>query len=473
MPRNKKFKHNEDIFFLSANFINAETILLCKDYLYTYNLKQSFGYNEKSFTLERFSYLFKDVLELHSCAKSILKQHYYDCFNLFKDALYASNYIAKLPEKDYETGVKFLLQYFGIQNIASFIQEECDLVHFDEKFITTVNELYDLDFKHYNCYYFDKVRELSQNEKGIQTNGVIKCHFKNALEMLVNNGNIEFRKCCNLPFEETLSVIPIEKYLKIKNKYNYLDSVSRTIPKNHKWWFKSMESNCNGSSCCYFATEKLQNISVAHTGCNINCVMCRDEIHYNKEDVDNYYALLESIKGLGLDYIMLTNRGEPFLYKERTFKYLESLTKQDCNIVQLITNATLLNDKDIERLSKLKVRPLIIVSCDGITAETYKKIRRNDNFETVIHNIELLEKYKILNVINIVVSNDNLHELTQMPPFYEKLGIPLNRLSFILCDSQKMDKWENSYEKTIKSKEFLEFKKLYPNANLPQPYKEK
>lgn len=467
MPRNCNFKHNEDIFTQSVAFTKAETIFFCKDFFYTYNLKSSYGYNEE-FSLEKFKYLFENILALHNAAKNVLKQHYYDVFNLFKDAFYASCYILKLPEKDREQGVLFFCKYFGIKNILQFIQEECDLMHFDHNFITYLNKTLELDLKCYNSFYLDKVKSL--NYQNFSPNTKIKCNFKNNLEILVKGDVLEFRKCCNLPVSEILGKISIKDFLEIKNKYNYLDAMSRTIPPEHKWWFKSMEQNCNGTTCCYFATEKLENISVAHISCNLNCAMCKDEKYFSKEEIEKYYQILESIKGNNLEYIMLTNRGEPFLYKKRCLKFLESLTEKDCKIVQMITNATLLNRSDIDRLAALNVRPLVMVSCDGITYDTYKSIRRNNFFDTVIDNIQYMAEKKILNVINIVVSNSNLHELCEMPPFFEKLGVPLNQQSYILCATQHMEFFDNDFEKTIKSKEFKQFKKMYPKANISYPY---
>lgn len=467
MPRNCNFKHNEDIFTQSVAFTKAETILFCKDFFYTYNLKSSYGYNEE-YSVAKFTYLYKDMLNLHNAAKNVLKQHYYDVFNMFKDAFFASCYILKLPEKDREQAVILFLKYFGVKNILSFISEECDSMHFDSNFIAQINKVLCLDLKGYNQNYFDKIKQLKYTDVGI--NSGIKCCSKNSMEILIKGDLLEFRKCCNLPASEILGTIKIKDFLKIKNKYNYLDAMSRTIPPDHKWWFKSMELNCNGTTCCYYSTEKLKKITVTHLNCNINCAMCRGERIYNKEEIDNYFKILEAIKGNELENIHLANRGEPFLFKEKTFKFLESLSEKDCKLILIITNATLLNRSDIDRLAALKVPPLVTVSCDGITYDTYKSIRRNNFFDTVIDNIQYMALKKVLNVVNIVISNLNLHELCEMPPFFEKLGIPLQKQTYILCATQHMQFFDNDFEKIIKSKEFNQFKKLYPKANISYPY---
>ena len=151
----------------------------------------------------------------------------------------------------------------------------------------------------------------------------------------------------------------------------------------------------------------------------------------------------------------LTDNGEPFFYKERTLSYLKSLDKdKDFKTISCISNLTLLSDGDIDLLANINknIKLTVIASIDGITEETYRKIRGNNLFNKVLHNALELNKHGMLEQINFVVQNDNIHELLEAYEFWKNLNnvkfnaIPVNN--------------DTEFNNIINSEEYKKFIKL-------------
>ncbi|MEM7820527.1 MAG: radical SAM protein, partial [Candidatus Aenigmatarchaeota archaeon] len=84
--------------------------------------------------------------------------------------------------------------------------------------------------------------------------------------------------------------------------------------------------------------------------------------------------MVDRIADFGVRQIDITG-GEPFVRKD-VFKIIERAHQRNLWI-NITTNATLLDDQDIERLFQFGVRSLQI-SIDGAKSETHDKIRGKD-----------------------------------------------------------------------------------------------
>ena len=181
-------------------------------------------------------------------------------------------------------------------------------------------------------------------------------------------------------------------------------------------------------SKCDFNKNRLTNIDISCTRtCNLNCTMCRNNVITESDNDYFYFLILKQLKGHNLEQISLNQNGEPFYHKKETMDYIKSLKyDSDCKILSIISNLTLLNDNDIydlidiEKNNHIKIN--ITASIDGITEETYKKIRRNNLFNKVIHNVELLANNNILNIINFVISEENIHEFELAEDFWHNIN---------------------------------------------------
>lgn len=187
---------------------------------------------------------------------------------------------------------------------------------------------------------------------------------------------------------------------------------------------------------CYYNDKCIKSINVStFTHCNLNkCIMCNtaDKKLALNEETKLYFHILNNIRGMNLNHISFTTRGEPFLLKKQTFDYLKSLTNNDTKLIRFNSNMTLLNDSDIINLfnisEKINIPIKIVASCSAITPDTYLKIHANNNFERVVNNIKLLNKYNMLNFVNFVVQFPNLHELEFYKNYWNEQGIDNNKL---------------------------------------------
>lgn len=242
----------------------------------------------------------------------------------------------------------------------------------------------------------------------------------------VVSGKIEFIKCC-FKYDEVLFSIDKDEFRKL-NAEELKQLIYKTYnvnPANHNYGV--IPACYTEMAYCDYSKFKLSTLCISISkACNILCRMCWHHAISNKtifEDKDLYFETLYKCKGMHLDRLMLTESGEPFFYKNETLKFISGLTTDDCKTVYMITNATLLNDDDIKLLNdislKNNIKIKIVVSCSAITADTYKKVHNNDNFDKVIHNIRLLKHYNMLDSINYVVQSVNIHELDMINDFWK------------------------------------------------------
>lgn len=258
------------------------------------------------------------------------------------------------------------------------------------------------------------------------------CFNYSSLRLCFNNESIDVYPCCIL--EQDISYKPLYTF----NMHEILD-----IPKSI-FVEKLLDIYKNGKliktpdicltrlqfpvkeDICKWNIDSIREISVSCTRtCNLSCYMCRDNIIINELADEVYYYILDALKLIKIKILHLTESGEPFYYKERALNYLETLTIDNCEQLFIVSNLTLLNDNDIERLSTINKRITINMagSIDGITEQTYKSIRHNNLFNKVMHNAELLIQKNILKQVNFVVQDLNIHELNAAYNFWKNKNV--------------------------------------------------
>lgn len=282
-----------------------------------------------------------------------------------------------------------------------------------------------------------------------KTNLIIpECPDKYMIRITYTQGQFRIYPCCAYELYDPKNFYGIltKEDILNKNVYNKILISKREYNRNNKA-LKQLQPLCNNIVqlqnypyringalnknylCDFNKYDRFDsiNVSIQHT-CNLNCIMCNYKHEPNSEIDELYFLILEQLRGYNLKTIQLTQEGEPFYYKKRTLDYLQSLTTNDCQTVFIISNITLLNDEDIETLSNLKVKIHLIASIDGVTEETYKKIRRNNLFNKVMHNAELLIQHKILKSINFVVQELNTTEIPLIIEYCRMHNIKCNLL---------------------------------------------
>jgi len=266
-----------------------------------------------------------------------------------------------------------------------------------------------------------------------------------------NLDNVIFIRCCLKDQEnESLYTQNIDEFSKLNkiDLHNIINSVNYKVSKNHD--FSIIPYGCKTTKqICDYEKFKINYITVSiQYKCNLKCIMCahgRGHAYDNLDDLkykNCYFNTLYNIKGLHLDTIQLTERGEPFFYKKETMEYIKSLTSNDCKTLYIISNLTTINENDIRELyeysQKNNIKILITASCSGITNETYKTIHKNNFFNKIVNNIKLLRELDMLCNINYVIQEENYFELELLKDFWKDNGIEHEKLTINLKDHQPL-----------------------------------
>lgn len=142
----------------------------------------------------------------------------------------------------------------------------------------------------------------------------------------------------------------------------------------------------------FFPKKNLQSGTlriVLTTQCNYKCKYCFAEGEENKKNriipLEKLKKILKNAKGFGVNKIKLTG-GEPLLYPEMegVLKYIREI---DIPYVDLTTNISLLNEKNIELLNKYNVNALTL-SLNTLEKEKYEYLSGGGNFDLVKSNLE-------------------------------------------------------------------------------------
>lgn len=164
--------------------------------------------------------------------------------------------------------------------------------------------------------------------------------------------------------------------------------------------------------------------------CNYNCLHCYLNCgspklrELSKAEI---FKLIEQLYDYGVDQINLDG-GEPFLRKD-LFEILEKTSSLGIP-TSIVTNASLLNDKLMKKLSKFGVK--LSFSLDGATEETNTKIRRNPSaFRNTINwirrAIELGFEVKIWYVVNAL----NIDEVPLLIENLIKQKVDVYKIKFL------------------------------------------
>lgn len=163
------------------------------------------------------------------------------------------------------------------------------------------------------------------------------------------------------------------------------------------------------------------------SACNLRCIHClyNDSEYSAQHDFTTTEAmdLVDSlINDFRISGVVLTG-GEIFLRRD-TMDIIRKFKENNVS-VRMATNATLLNDQQIDSLAEM-LNPYVDgmqISLDGATEETYKKIRKTNLFEKVIANIKKLADRNITITIACTVNKVNYNEIEEVYKLSNELGV--------------------------------------------------
>lgn len=260
------------------------------------------------------------------------------------------------------------------------------------------------------------------------------CAEHKTIRLIYNtvNDRIELLACC-WRRNEILHSFTRDEIINCDNLYELIKPYHKILPENHDF---KVYSYCNtNEQCCDWRDEEVKTINVSlTTTCNLKCIMCSNSERKATEiDFDELqFTVLDKLigKNNNLNVLYLTCEGEPFFYKKRIFEFLRKVTLADTKEIGIISNLTTLTPDDIyelERISKQSgVKIVMFASIDGITEDTYSKIRNNTKFEKVLNNAILLHNVGILAKVFYVAMPLNLHELPFIDEFWKQYNIDVH-----------------------------------------------
>jgi uncharacterized Fe-S cluster-containing radical SAM superfamily protein len=288
-----------------------------------------------------------------------------------------------------------------------------------------------------------------KNDIGLEKRKQIN-HFKNK-EILKSNEHYENSKVCAFPFSFVEihpdgSVRPCCAYWNIVGPFgNYFYSTFEKIWNSDRaqrmrktcWTgeydycnldlcfpdFVSKEnfkSNYNNEKGTYTLYPKHVKFCLDLT-CNVNCIMCRDEIiTNNKKQTDRLDSFIKPLFLPMLkdaELVILDGIGELFVSKY-CIKLIKEIIKKYPKIkFGINSNGILCNEKNcINIFGNIEKIYDVSFSIHAATKETYNKIVKNGNFDKCMENVEWLSLQKKLGVlkgvtIGFCVSSLNYHEM--------------------------------------------------------------
>ena len=173
------------------------------------------------------------------------------------------------------------------------------------------------------------------------------CKYNDVIELTYKYGDIQGEKyyfkdiiqlsrCCLLnpewfiPYDELIKKTDIIEYI-----YHLL---LRNIPRES---ITPDHPMCNNSTCALLPNNEIKNVIVGLSyACNLRCYNCwYDGQHFDThKQKELYFHVLYGLKGHGLNKIVLTNKGEPFIYLHETLDYIKSLSLNDTKVIEAVTN---------------------------------------------------------------------------------------------------------------------------------------
>ena len=167
--------------------------------------------------------------------------------------------------------------------------------------------------------------------------------------------------------------------------------------------------------------------------CNLRCVMC-DTIVYaaSKHTYDEVAPVTDRIFDeieANIDWVkrmFFSGFGDPLAIR-RHRRFMQHATKVHPHIeIELLTNGLLLTPETWETIKHNRFAT-IRVSVDATTGETYEKIRKGGDWQTLLRNLRFLGALRRAGTIpafeiNMTVMRDNYREVYDFLGFGEELG---------------------------------------------------
>ncbi|MBE5903528.1 MAG: radical SAM protein [Pseudobutyrivibrio sp.] len=254
-----------------------------------------------------------------------------------------------------------------------------------------------------NLNVSNEIRRLERNEKVI---------FLNRLSGKWIKLPKETAKFFDYANENNLNLNQLKGMMYDEEDSEYIDSIASKLKEINFFAYQEDKEH------------KIDNISYSITHrCNLKCIHCMVNADYGSSS--DYFSTNEVIENLDKiikakpDSITITG-GEPLVRKD-FFEISEYLRRNYTGRVGLMTNGTLINASNVERLNNLY--DSFDISIDGVNEETCSLIRGKGVFEKVVNSIQYLKKVGAKKIsTSMVLTEDNAKYTDEYFALNEELG---------------------------------------------------
>lgn len=189
--------------------------------------------------------------------------------------------------------------------------------------------------------------------------------------------------------------------------------------------------------------------------CNFNCVHCYAKPSRVDESMplDRIKEIIDALYDNGVIFVYLTG-GEPLLRKD--FKEIYMYLKEKGFLIEILTNATLLNEDYISVFDEYP--PILFdISMYGNSPETYEKVTGDgENYFRFIKALDLLDEKGLQYSLKTIVMKENFHELKEMQDFAKSRRVEFKYTFNIFPD---YDGGKDVMEHALPPKEMFEIEK--------------
>lgn len=197
--------------------------------------------------------------------------------------------------------------------------------------------------------------------------------------------------------------------------------------------------------------------------CNLKCTMCSNKnLKYNPSynmPFDLFKKMADELFPHARD-IDLRGFGESTIHPEFE-KFLDYALKFDCSF-GLVTNLAIKKDSLWKKLVEKNL--WLAISIDGATKNTFENIRKGSRFETIMHNLSIIQKTRDENNIDpwkiyfiVTLQKNNIGEVEQIIKLADEFRIKrieLNPVQLPFFNYNKLEfhkkKTEENLEKAFK-----------------------
>jgi len=195
--------------------------------------------------------------------------------------------------------------------------------------------------------------------------------------------------------------------------------------------------------------------------CNLRCIHCYQD-NFSSPDMPDK-KILEIAKIIDKTLSMWQRKGrisftggEPFLRPDLLIKLLDFFESSN-NVyrVAILTNGTLITDKDAYQLKRYKKLREVQISLDGGTAESHDAIRGKGTFNKIVKTIKMLKQYGFTISIMFTLHKWNKNQVPQIIELAKNTGVDALKIERITPLSK--DALDNFWNEPAELKEIYKY----------------